>query len=249
MQIRLTIPPNVNEAEKFCGKIILFVRKMVVIVIPTFETDLHPSLQHYLRKITCILDFILFLHVQTKIGIMGTLFQNKYRIETARYFKSDYNIGYFFVTFCTKKREHFFGEIKNQEMHLSMIGDYTADVIKRTPVLYPYCNIETYVIMPNHVHAIIYVNYKDSQIATDDSEDDMETNVKMQEIANQKGKLSVIVGSIKSAVTIFANKNDIPFGWQRRFHDHIIRNSIEYNKIFNYIENNVINWKSDCFWD
>ena len=181
---------------------------------------------------------------------MGTLFQNKYRIETARYFKSDYNIGYFFVTFCTKKREHSLGEIINHEMHLSKIGVYACDVINKTPDLHPDCGIDTFVVMPNHIHLIIYVNYeKDGQKDISDLGDDLELNQKMKEIALRKGKLSVIVGSIKSAITRYANDNDIYFGWQTRFHDHIIRNSKEYNYIFKYIENNVINWKSDCFWD
>ena len=181
---------------------------------------------------------------------MGPLFQNKYRIETARYFKSDYNIGYFFVTFCTKKREHFLGEIKNQEMHFSKIGEYACDVIKKAPDLHSCCGIDAFVVMPNHVHLLIYVDFeKENQDGASDSDDDMGANQKMKEIALRKGKLSVIVGSIKSAVTRYANTNDIPFEWQTRFHDHIIRNSKEYKLIFNYIENNIINWKSDCFWD
>lgn len=181
---------------------------------------------------------------------MTTLFKNKYRIETARYFKSDYNIGYFFVTFCTKKREHFLGEIINHKIHLSEIGNQAFNAIQKTPQLYPYCGIDTFAIMPNHIHLLIYINHeKKEQDNTDDFQDNLEVNQQMKEIALRKGKLSIIVGSIKSSVTRYANINDIPFGWQTRFHDHIIRNSSEYNRIFNYIETNVINWKSDCFWD
>ena len=185
-----------------------------------------------------------------KSMIMRTLFENKYRIETARYQRSNYNIGYFFVTFCTKKREHFLGEIRDHEMHLSEIGLYTLNVINKTPILHPYCCIDTFVIMPNHVHAIIYVNHEnDDGNVSDYSDDDLDVNQKMQEIANRKGKLSVIVGSMKSAVTRYANNNDIYFGWQTRFHDHIIRDANEYKYISNYIENNVFNWKSDCYWE
>jgi hypothetical protein len=35
--------------------------------------------------------------------------------------------------------------------------------------------------------------------------------------------------------------------WQRNYHEHIIRNEIEYAKIANYIENNPISWEKDCF--
>ena len=51
----------------------------------------------------------------------------------------------------------------------------------------------------------------------------------------------------KSAVTTFAVKNNIEFGWQERFHDHIIRNEESYQKIRNYIINNPSNWKTDKF--
>jgi putative transposase len=36
--------------------------------------------------------------------------------------------------------------------------------------------------------------------------------------------------------------------WQERFHDHIIRNETEYNRIENYIINNPKKWKEDCFF-
>ncbi len=37
------------------------------------------------------------------------------------------------------------------------------------------------------------------------------------------------------------------FAWQRSFHDHIIRNTIYYNKIYEYILTNEENWENDMF--
>jgi hypothetical protein len=37
--------------------------------------------------------------------------------------------------------------------------------------------------------------------------------------------------------------------WQERFHDHIIRDEMEYNRIKNYIINNPKNWSEDCFFE
>ena len=52
-----------------------------------------------------------------------TLFDNKYRIESPRREGWDYaDNGYYFVTICTKDREHFFGEIENGEMILNEYG-------------------------------------------------------------------------------------------------------------------------------
>jgi putative transposase len=54
---------------------------------------------------------------------MPDKYQNKYRIPSARLQNWDYgsNAAYF-VTICTKNREHFFGEIVDGEMHLNDIG-------------------------------------------------------------------------------------------------------------------------------
>ena len=73
-------------------------------------------------------------------------------------------------------------------------------------------------------------------------------NETMQEISHKKGRLSVIIGGLKRANTHFANKNEIPFSWQPRFHDHIVRDIPEMNRIADYIENNVTNWKEDEFY-
>jgi putative transposase len=62
-----------------------------------------------------------------------------------------------------------------------------------------------------------------------------------------KNTLSSIIGSYKSAVTKHANRLGIPFGWQSRFYDHIIREDAEFLRIADYIENNVANWSDDKF--
>jgi len=69
----------------------------------------------------------------------------------------------------------------------------------------------------------------------------------MQNVANRQGWLSVCIGGIKSAVTRFARENGIPFTWQPRYHDHIVRNQNEMNRISEYIEHNPLVWESDCY--
>jgi putative transposase len=63
-----------------------------------------------------------------------------------------------------------------------------------------------------------------------------------------KNTVSSIVGSYKSAVTRHCNRLGYEFGWQTRFHDHIIRNDNEYQRINDYIENNPIKWELDKFF-
>ena len=37
--------------------------------------------------------------------------------------------------------------------------------------------------------------------------------------------------------------------WQRSYHDHIIRGEKDYQKIWEYIDTNVIRWEKDCFYN
>ena len=72
-------------------------------------------------------------------------------------------------------------------------------------------------------------------------------NETMQTIANQQGRPSTMIGGFKQSVTRYANANSISFAWQTRFHDRIIRDCDEINRIAEYIENNVARWESDEF--
>ena len=48
---------------------------------------------------------------------------------------------------------------------------------------------------------------------------------------------------------MFARRNNIEFEWQTRYHDHIIRDTHDGNRIADYIENNVVRWANDCFFE
>ena len=37
--------------------------------------------------------------------------------------------------------------------------------------------------------------------------------------------------------------------WQRNYYEHIIRNEKEYYRIKEYIQNNVVNWKEDKYFE
>ena len=193
-------------------------------------------------------------------------FQDKYRINTARAWWHDYDGGAYFITICTKGREHYFGEIEDGKMVLSEIGDYSRQCIEQITQHNPYAEIPLYVIMPNHLHMIVFIveTVHAPSPKNHPFKDNLETvhapslqpsrwkndNVdkEMQFISKKKHRLAVTIGSLKSAITHFANQNAIDFAWQPRFHDRIIRDQPEMNRIATYIENNVANWKDDEFY-
>jgi REP element-mobilizing transposase RayT len=87
-------------------------------------------------------------------------FQNKYRIPSARLQNWDYGWNaFYFVTICTQNREHYFGEIENDEMIFSDIGKIVRQEWIKTFEMRPDMNLtmDEYVIMPNHFHAIIII--------------------------------------------------------------------------------------------
>lgn len=178
------------------------------------------------------------------------LFRKKYRIPSARATWHDYNGGAYFVTICTRDMEHYFGEIVGGEMNMTEIGEYVQQCIKNIPQHNTYANVPAFVVMPNHVHLIVIIDDENADSICRDVPWRVSTfgkNETMQTIANQQGRLSTMIGGFKQSVTRYANVNSISFAWQTRFHDRIIRDHDEMNRIAEYIENNVARWESDEF--
>ena len=144
----------------------------------------------------------------------------------------NYSGGDYFVTICTRDKEHFFGKIENGKMIFSEIGQVAYDRLATLSQHYEYLEVPVFVVMPNHIHAILCINGEDYNSV----------------IPSQRTALSVIVGGYKQSVTSYARRNNIEFAWQNRYHDHIIRGTNDGNLIAEYIENNIIRWESDCFY-
>lgn len=90
----------------------------------------------------------------------GDKYLGKYRVKTERVKWHDYNNGTYFVTICTHNREHYFGEIVGGELIMTDIGQYTNGVFCSLSKYYPYAQIHSYVIMPDHLHAILTIDGK-----------------------------------------------------------------------------------------
>jgi putative transposase len=177
---------------------------------------------------------------------MSIKFRNKYRIPSARLSTWDYgNDGSYFITICTARRKHYFGEIINAEMQLSKIGELANKIWNAIPDHFPHFYLDAFTVMPNHLHGIILIKkpYPNRGLIAHPPKPNH------PRFRNQgKKTISSMVGSFKSAVAKYCNENNLPFGWQARFHDHIIRNDEELYVIRNYIINNPRNWKEDKFY-
>ena len=170
-------------------------------------------------------------------------FKGKYRIQSNRHPNWDYSFpGLYFITICTTNKEYYFGEIINNEIKLSEIGNVVLNEWIKTPELRPDMNIilDEFCIMPNHFHAIIGFGGKNSMPTID-----IKQNKTPNKFGPQSKNLGAVVRGFKSTVKKYATINNIDFTWQSRYHDRIIRNENEFHRIKNYIYNNPKNWDND----
>lgn len=181
------------------------------------------------------------------------LYKNKYRIESARLKGWDYSSpGYYFITIVTKNREHWFGQIVDGKMNLSEIGEIAEQYWAEIPCHFPFVKLDEYIVMPNHIHGIIII---ENTVNHDKSVESVETqnlaslrstvsNVLVSNFGPQSKNIASIIRGFKIGVTKYATNNNIPFKWQPRFYDHIIRDN-DLNRIRQYMLNNPLNWEMD----
>ena len=192
-------------------------------------------------------------------------YQTKFRIKSNRLTSWDYTTAWwYYVTINTFNHKEYFGKIKNGKMELNEIGKIAEEELLLTPKLREYVELDDYVIMPNHIHAIIIINESVNIVETcrgmsenhgniinnrRDVARYISTNVDEQtenyysKISPNPKSLSAIVRSYKSAFTKQIHKIGINnFKWQSNFYDRIIRNETELFNIRKYIKQNPPKW-------
>ena len=137
--------------------------------------------------------------------------------------------GAYFITVCTLEKQNCFWENvgaiidRPQDVELSTYGKMVDQAIQNIPSAYPALSLESYVIMPNHIHLLLRV------------------------CADEYGRplvaptMSRVVKQLKGVVSKQAGISI----WQKSFHDHIIRNREDYEEHLRYIYENPIRWCYD----
>ena len=149
--------------------------------------------------------------------------------------------GAYFITVCTHNRKcilsHVVGAIhESPAIQLTDCGRIVDKIIREIPERYR-ATIRYYVIMPNHIHLLIQIIGDEGSRAINESP------------LQGRSIISKIIGYIKMNATkeIHLQCGDIPI-WQRGFHDHVIRDRRDYEKIARYICENPMRWQYDCFY-
>ena len=126
-------------------------------------------------------------------------------------------------------------------MILNRSGVIARKIWLEIPQHFKNVKLDECIVMPNHIHGIIIIDDGDNHDVGN------RHACSLHQTERQYQKLSVVVGSYKSAVTKFINiqGNKIYFHWQKSFYDHVIRDEISLHKIREYILANPAMWESD----
>ncbi len=135
----------------------------------------------------------------------------------------DYSLGgAYFITICTLNKKKILSkitrEINNYEpkVELTRIGKQIEECLGNIKTIYGNYEVGDYIIMPNHIHFIVYSYSNDNEIYS-------------------------LIKKIKTYTThLYGSKL-----WQRSFYDHIIRNEKDFEQISKYIHDNPARWIYD----
>jgi putative transposase len=179
-------------------------------------------------------------------------FQNKYRIPSARLQNWDYGAnGAYFITICTDKMQHYFGEIFECEMQLNELGKLAQELWKEITNQFSYVELGNFVIMPNHIHGILIINKSatvETRFIASPNNEEKKGGVTGDKNPMLNENISRIIRWYKGRCSFEMRKIHADFSWHSRFHDHIIKDSTSFENIQNYIENNSSKWEEDKFY-
>lgn len=176
-------------------------------------------------------------------------FRDRYRVETARLSGKDYaEPGMYFVTMCTQGREYWFGEVRNERMVLNGVGMIVVEELMNVEALRKNVRIDSWIVMPNHVHAIVEIVCCEGMgiIETAQSAVSTEVAILIALPRLKSNSLGAIIGSWKAGcskrIRAMGFKN---FQWQERFHDRILRTEKAIENTRSYIAMNPMRWHRD----
>ena len=142
--------------------------------------------------------------------------------------------GYYFITMCVKDKHEMLGRVVGDAVHsvpqvdLSEYGNIVQQILENGGA--PCIKLEKYIIMPNHIHMILIVSHVEKRDAVDS--------------VPYKSLIPTFVRSLKTMAS-----KQIGFSiWQRSYYDRVIRDEAEYQRIWQYIDENPARWAEDDYF-
>jgi putative transposase len=152
--------------------------------------------------------------------------------------------GGYYITVVTFWRECLFGNVLDGVMHVNALGRIVQECWDEIPFHFPRVSLDAFVIMPNHVHGILFLH--------DDGRGTIHRAPTILAPAKEGfgkptvGSIPTILRTFKAAVTRRAGR-ELNSGklWQRNYYEHILRDQADYERIAGYILANPANWNDD----
>jgi putative transposase len=153
--------------------------------------------------------------------------------------------GAYFVTICIQNRDCIFGSVADKSMVLNEMGEIAQACWVQIPDHFPSTWMDSFVIMPNHLHGIIWIGPVGARHAVPLPINEISVPTFGQPV---RGSLGTIIRSYKSAVTRALNlRRQLPGAtiWQRNYYERIVRSEAALDLTRRYISDNPANWSHD----
>ena len=192
--------------------------------------------------------------------------ERKHHRQSIRLPAYDYTqAGAYFVTLCTHRRELLFGQVIDQALVLNACGRIAQEEWLASEAIRHEIELDSFVIMPNHLHGIVWIVQKTNVGATGWSparrnqpslqQGHSPTRQSQPPLQDKPQRpvpksLGAFIGGYKSAATKRINQTRGTPGlpvWQRNYWEHIIRTERALNAIREYIEDNPACWALDTY--
>ncbi len=165
--------------------------------------------------------------------------------KTPRLQRFNYNsVGVYFITLCTQNRKCILSRIVGTGVldcphpKLTRYGEIAEKYIKQLDSFYDHISVKSYVIMPNHIHILLFIKKSDESDILDGGQS--RTPVPTR-ISRANSTFSKFISTFKR----FCNKEFGENIWQARTYDHVVRNREDYDEHLRYICENPMRWYYD----
>jgi REP element-mobilizing transposase RayT len=149
--------------------------------------------------------------------------------------------GAYFVTICTRNRECVLGEAVEGEVRLNEAGRVVSDTWNWLGRQYPYVEPDEWVIMPNHLHAIVIIH-------ANPSDEPSRGGSRTAPTLPRRKPLGLSIGALKTVSAKRINELRGTPGaavWQRNYFEHVLRDEEDLRRIREYIAHNPLSSEID----
>ena len=198
--------------------------------------------------------------------------------KTTRLPGYDYSTeGAYFLTLCTENRQCLLsrivgtgvpdgpcthnpslvgtGVLDGPKIQLLPFGKIAEKYIKQLNDFYDHITVDSYVIMPNHIHILLSVKDRGPSGGRSLQECDITANGPSgRPVTSGPSGTPVptvqnsVVARFVSTLKRFCNKEYGKNIWQYRSYDHIIRDQRDFDRHLQYIHENPFGWEKDEFY-